>query len=102
MIAEQWHLGLVVVALASNLLFAVVLYVYGRGHDPERPDSRVGDLGDSSSGAERADVGQEIVTCPDCAAENERGYRYCRACVTELPAADRHGRRADRPLQRLT
>jgi hypothetical protein len=25
------------------------------------------------------------VACPNCGAENEPEYRYCRACVSELP-----------------
>jgi hypothetical protein len=38
--------------------------------------------------AERAsgDGGQDgVVVCPDCEAENEPDYRYCRGCAGELP-----------------
>lgn len=28
------------------------------------------------------------VDCPDCGAENDGGYRYCRGCAAELPGAD--------------
>jgi hypothetical protein len=103
MIAEQWHLGLVVVALASNLLFVAALYLYGRRRAPEYPGDRVpGDADESPPGADPTEGGDAVVTCPDCATENERGYRYCRACVTELPAAERYDGRPDTPLQRLT
>jgi predicted amidophosphoribosyltransferase len=30
-------------------------------------------------------VTEEDVECPNCGEENERGYRYCRQCVSELP-----------------
>lgn len=30
-------------------------------------------------------VDGDSVVCPDCETENERGYRFCRACVAELP-----------------
>lgn len=33
-----------------------------------------------------ADAGDGMVSCPECGTENERGYRYCRNCVAELPA----------------
>jgi hypothetical protein len=30
----------------------------------------------------------DAVRCPECETVNERGYRFCRACVADLPAAD--------------
>lgn len=30
----------------------------------------------------------DTVACPRCETVNERGYRYCQACVAELPGAD--------------
>lgn len=32
-----------------------------------------------------AAVDGDGLACPDCSAENEPGFRYCRACVAELP-----------------
>ena len=42
---------------------------------------------DDPSDADEAAVDREsgTVTCPDCDAENELGYTYCRRCVGELP-----------------
>lgn len=34
-----------------------------------------------------ADAADPTVRCAECDAVNEAGYRYCRACVTELPGA---------------
>lgn len=30
----------------------------------------------------------ETVTCPECGADNDPEYRYCRDCVAELPGSD--------------
>lgn len=92
MLTEQWQLGLVVVAFAANLLFAATLYAYRRRREG------VG------SGAESEFVDPEagVVTCTHCAAENEDGYRFCRACVNELPTGMSFESDSDTPLGRLT
>lgn len=32
-------------------------------------------------------VDADRVVCPSCRAENDRGYRFCRECLGELPGA---------------
>lgn len=93
MTAEQLPLWLVVTALVSNLLFAAALYTYRRRRGPL---ARRG----APSAADPAHDG--VVPCPDCEAGNERGYRFCRACVRELPVATRADGGTDSSLQRLT
>lgn len=40
-----------------------------------------------------------VVECPHCGTENERGYRFCRECVGDLPG-DRDVARSGRFLPR--
>ena len=51
---------------------------------------------------EQFDRPVDVVECPDCGADNELGYRYCRSCVAELPTAMAFERDADGPLGRLS
>ncbi|MFB6303454.1 MAG: zinc ribbon domain-containing protein [Haloferacaceae archaeon] len=43
-----------------------------------------------------------VVRCPDCGTANDLGYRFCRACVAELPGAVRAGRPASTTLGRAS
>jgi hypothetical protein len=43
--------------------------------------------GDTVAPIERP-AGADTVACPRCETVNERGYRFCQACVAELPGAD--------------
>ncbi|NHN47897.1 zinc ribbon domain-containing protein [Halostella sp. JP-L12] len=60
-------------ALVAVQLAAIYLNLTAR-RDTKREDGSV---------AASADA----VTCPDCGAENEREYRFCRRCVGELPGS---------------
>lgn len=45
----------------------------------------------AAGGQDQAEMTERAVRCPDCETVNERGYRFCRACVGELPGADGRG-----------
>ena len=70
----SWYWVYGAIALLSLVHLAVLAYAYHNG-DRRRPE--VGGSKESVSG--------DRVECPDCGAANDRGYRYCRACVSELP-----------------
>lgn len=65
MLDSQWLLWLVLGLTAAHTL--VVYLAYRRRDDQSEY------------------VGADSVACPDCGTENDPGYRYCRACVAELP-----------------
>lgn len=89
----KWVYGTVLAVVALHL---VTLYLARRsGGAP--PTAR----GSVENRERRA--GDDTVECAECGAENERGYRFCRACVSELPGATlrRHASGPDR-TRRLT
>jgi hypothetical protein len=88
---------LVIAAFASNLLFVAALYAYRRRHG--RAAGTGAELVDEHEHGHEHD---DVVVCPDCEAENERGYRYCRDCVSELPTAIPIEASSSDPLRRLT
>lgn len=92
MITEQWQLGLLAVAFVIHLIAIGLMYrdrgsrTVGSASDPER------DLIDHEKG---------LLECPNCAAENELGYRYCRCCVNELPKSMAFDGVGNTPLGRI-
>lgn len=85
MLGNQWSIVLVTM-IATQLWVALYLY---RQHVDETAGGTVDIEGDQS-------------TCPDCSAENELGYRYCRSCVSELPDTQEFRRPSTNPLDGLT
>jgi hypothetical protein len=67
------------VAVVTVVHLAMLVYAY-RNRKRLRGGARdaVGEQGGDADGR---------VACPTCGVDNEAGYRYCRACVTELPGA---------------
>ena len=78
MTLQPWLYTLLVVVGGVHVL--AVIYAYG---------SKQG----SDDGVEPADSTEQAVQlqevdCPECGTTNERGYRYCANCVSELPGGD--------------
>lgn len=82
---QAWLIATVVGLMALHLL-VVLSALRARRTEPARTVDR------TASG-----VG---VRCPDCEAENEPGYRFCRQCVTELPGRAARGDGASSPASR--
>ncbi len=80
MLTSPWDLGLVI---GGFVLHAVLLYGTYRYTRQSTPATTGAATTDGGSGV--ADDG--TVECRHCGAENEPGYRFCRACVSELPGA---------------
>ncbi|MFB6297158.1 MAG: hypothetical protein ABEH56_01410 [Salinirussus sp.] len=72
---EHWLYGVVAVLSLAHL--AVLVYAYRQGNE----SFLAGEADPRADGEEQ----DSRVSCPDCGTTNERGYRYCRDCVSELP-----------------
>lgn len=102
MTPEQWLSVSVLLLVATNLSTVLyALYVRQQRDAAEgRPDGNT-DREASDSLRYGPAVGvpgetDEAVTCTDCGAANDREYRYCRSCASQLPGVWLHGRtRAD-------
>lgn len=84
MTPEQWLSVSMLLLVATNL--ATLVYAVhakheasSEGNEAPSEDSRGGPA------ASMSDADDGTVTCTECGASNERGYRYCRNCTTELP-----------------
>lgn len=81
----------VYVAIAALLGAHAVMLVYAyRSQGSETSLSRFSEGPDRSEPAsptndESSDEG--YCRCPNCGAENDTTYRFCRECIAELPAA---------------
>lgn len=72
----------VITLLILTHLFLLAFAVY-RG--PKRAIA-IGDAeSDTRTDDRRAATTGDGVICPTCETRNDRGYRYCRECVSELP-----------------
>lgn len=67
--------GVTLAILLVNAALAV--YAWTRRSTTAEHDRTVGERTQSGDAP--------TVACPNCGAENEPEYRYCRACVSELP-----------------
>jgi len=83
MISSSLVFGLQAALIALGLLIA---YRAGRLRDQNATGRR---------GVDAVDPDAEAVRCPQCDVENERGYRYCRSCVSQLPGATGLDRSSD-------
>lgn len=92
MAPDQWRLGLLVAVVLAHLLVTYLLV--RRRARASAPRGSEGGTAASGDG-----VNADVVECPTCGAENERGYRFCRQCVEELPGSAGVARRRRRPLE---
>ena len=83
MISSSLVFGLQAALIALGLLIA---YRAGRLRDQNATGGR---------GVDAVDPDAKVVRCPQCDVENERGYRYCRSCVSRLPGATGLDRSSD-------
>lgn len=72
MVTDQLLLGLVI---GSLLMYSLAFLL-----DRQRAAAT-----DSRRDEQVVDPDEEMVRCPNCETKNERGYRFCRSCLDELP-----------------
>lgn len=90
MIGESWVVAAMLALVGLQVLTLVA--AYWRGEGPFSPAETGADIPEpTSDGALR---------CPDCGAENDIEYRFCRRCVSELPGSFQRGGSPVRPLGR--
>lgn len=70
-----------IILVTVHLILVALLSLYRSGSS-ERAETTAGP---EPAGAVDRDA--ETVTCPNCGADNELGYRYCARCIDELPGA---------------
>ena len=90
MIGESWFVGAMLALIGLQVLALVAAYWRGEGpFDSAEP---------VSDSPETTDDG--ALRCPDCGAENDVEYQFCRQCVTELPGQYHTGEPPVSPLGR--
>ena len=87
MITSQWDLGLVIAGFVLNAALLYFTYRYARQSVPAAASGGTTLDGELGAGDE-----DDVVECRHCGAENDPGYRFCRACVSELPGVTSYGR----------
>lgn len=99
MLDAPWQLLLVALGIANVVVALLVLSgLWDRSSGQTEPTAPA----ESPPPARSLDSETETVTCPECGAVNERGYRFCRHCVTELPRQVDFERESGPPLVRGT
>lgn len=94
MVGYEWTLGLLVGAVFVHVLIAYRAYRLREG------GAATGTVTDGED-VDAVDADEGTVACPNCGAANEPRYRFCRSCVTELPAAMDFERDGDGPYGRF-
>ncbi len=90
MIGESWFVGAMLALIGLQVLTLVAAYWRGEGpFDSAKP---VSDRHETP--------GDGALRCPDCGAENDVEYRFCRQCVAELPGQYHTGETPVPPLGR--
>lgn len=86
------------IAVVAIALFDLLLL--GLLDERQRPDAASVSGSDPSEGAGGggSDADADLVRCRECGAENEREYRYCRHCVSELPGGTTIGQDGTGPI----
>lgn len=94
MVGSHWLIGALVGVMALHALVMYWSYRFHERNQSNRPDS---------AGADRVsvDTDEAVVECPNCGTTNERRYRYCRFCVTELPLTREFEQETGGPLGRV-
>jgi hypothetical protein len=80
--------GFVLVMVVFNLAWYLTIRHLGGWN--AAGNGRENDASAGTDGGSDADVDVDAgtVRCRECRTENERDYRYCRACVSTLPTAE--------------
>lgn len=90
MIGESWFVTAMLAMVGLQIL--TLLAAYWRGEGPFDSVETATDIPDTT--------GDGALRCPDCGAENDLDYRFCRRCVTELPGRYESGESPVPPLGR--
>lgn len=84
MLGTEWVYVAIGLLLSAHLV--TLLYAYrsngsstGAGFEADAVDAGLEGDGEST-----------VCQCPECGAENDSTYRFCRECVAELPAGQLH------------
>jgi len=90
--------------VALGLLFgaylATLAYLLRQGATREPSAAGTGGGATATDGEES--VTEDAVYCPNCSTENERGYKFCRECLAELPTSVSFFRGRSGPRRRMT
>lgn len=86
----DWVFG--VIAVLTLLHGTALLYAYRRGSATDGPRGVDAEEYVTDTGVE----------CPNCGERNGKDYRYCRHCVSELPARESFLNRSSTPESRRT
>ncbi|MEF8894365.1 DUF7577 domain-containing protein [Halodesulfurarchaeum sp.] len=90
MFDQPWEIAFL---LGIGSLYALLLLQFVRSEwgETERPDPHRPETVDGSK-----------IVCPECGTANEKGYRYCRSCIGELPKSGGFERDDGHPLVKET
>jgi hypothetical protein len=77
----DWLFAVITLLILTHLFLLAFAIYRGRKRAIAMGDTE-SDTRTDDRGADTTDDG---IICPTCKTRNDRGYRYCRECVSELP-----------------